>query len=45
MDESVFYLNKDLKSLYEVLVKANKQFFLAFNIQMTNYLTIYRIAL
>ncbi len=44
-EESLLYLEKDLYSLYEVLKKANKKFFLLFNIQMTDSLTITSLAL
>lgn len=39
-DESLKYLNDDINSLYEVLIKANKQIFLDYNIDMTDSLTI-----
>ena len=44
--ESLLYLEKDLYSLYEELKKANHKFFVLFNkVQMTNCLTISRLAL
>ena len=39
-NESIKYLTDDLNSLYEVLIKANKQIFLDYNIDMTDSLTI-----
>ena len=43
-DETIKYLNNDLYSLYEVLVKANKQVFLDFNINMSEHITISGLA-
>ena len=39
-EESLFYLEKDLYSLYEVIRKANKRFFRLFKVHMTDSLTI-----
>ena len=39
-DETIKYLNNDLYSLYEVLVKANKQVFLYYNVNMSEHITI-----
>lgn len=44
-EESIKYLIDDLNSLYEVLVKANKQIFLDYNVDMTDSLTISGLAL
>lgn len=44
-DECLLYLNKDLISLSEVLVKVNKIFHLKYKIQMTESLTISGIAM
>lgn len=44
-DETIRYLNNDLYSLYEVLIKANKQVFLDYNVKMTEHLTISGLAL
>lgn len=43
--EAIKYLKKDLYSLYQVLVKANHQFFLCFDTQKTESLTISKLAL
>lgn len=43
--ECIDYLEKDLLSLYEVLVKVNKAIYLLFDIQMTESLTISGIAM
>ena len=44
-DETIKYLNLDLLVLYEVLVKANKQIFLDYNIDMLDSLTISNLAI
>lgn len=43
-DETLRYLNNDLFSLYEILIKANKQIFLDFNVHMTEFSTISALA-
>lgn len=43
-EESLKYLNDDLNSLYEVVVKANKQVFLDYGVNMTDNLTISGLA-
>lgn len=43
--ELLSYLDKDLRSLYEVLKKANESFWLKSRIQMTDSLTISKLAL
>ena len=43
--ECISYLEKDLISLYQVLVKVNKAIYLLFDIQMTECLTISGIAM
>ena len=42
--ESLFYLSKDLISLYKILVKINKTLFLDFDIDLTKCLTISKLA-
>lgn len=44
-DETIRYLNNDLYSLHEILVKANKQVFLDLNINMTDFTTISSLAI
>lgn len=44
-DEALKYLRLDLLSLYEVLSKANKRFFLDYDVDMTKSLTISGISL
>ena len=44
-EEVISYLKKDLLSLLEILDKFNKELFLEYNIQMTEGLTISRLAL
>lgn len=44
-EESLTYLEKDLKSLYEVLVRVNKAIHFLFDVQMTECLTISGIAM
>jgi hypothetical protein len=43
--ETIRYLNDDLNSLYEVLVKVNKQIYNDYNINMTDSITISGLAL
>lgn len=43
-DETIKYLNNDLYSLHEVLIKANKQVFLDYNVNMTEHITISGLA-
>lgn len=43
-DETIKYLHNDLMSLYEVLVKANKQVFMDYDVNMTDNLTISGLA-
>lgn len=43
-DETIKYLKDDLCSLYEILLKANKQIFKDYDINMTDYLTISSLA-
>lgn len=43
-EESIKYLNKDLSSLYEIIQKASASLHENFNIQITNCLTISRLA-
>ena len=44
-DQSLLYLEKDLYCLYQVLNKANQQLFLLFSVEITDCLTISKIAL
>ena len=44
-DETIKYLKLDLLVLYEVIVKANKQVFLGYDIDMVNSLTISNLAM
>ena len=44
-DETIKYLNLDLLVLYEVLVKANKQIFIDYDIDMLDSLTISNLAM
>ena len=44
-DETIKYLKLDLLVLYEVLVKANKQVFLDYDIDMVDSLTISNLAM
>lgn len=43
-EETIKYLTNDLLSLHEVLIKANKQVFLDYNINMTDHITISGLA-
>lgn len=43
-DETIKYLNNDLHSVYEILIKANKQIFLDYNINMNDSMTISGLA-
>jgi hypothetical protein len=43
--ETIYYLEKDLQCLYEVLVKVNKTIHLLFDIQMTEVLTVSGMAM
>lgn len=44
-DETIKYLNLDLLVLYEILVKANKQVFMDYDLNMVDSLTIYNLAM
>ena len=44
-DETVQYLNNDINSLYEVIIKANKQIFLDYDVNMSDSNTISGLAL
>lgn len=44
-EETIKYLINDLNSLYEVLMKANKQIFLDYNVNMSDSITISGLAL
>ena len=44
-ETSLKYLMDDLNSLYEVIVKANKQVFLDYGVNMTDNLTIFGLAI
>ena len=44
-DETVKYLQGDLNSLYEVIIKANKQVFIDYEVNMMDSLTISGLAL
>lgn len=43
-DETIKYLKNDLCSLYEIITKANKQFFRDYDVDMTKYTTISSLA-
>ena len=44
-DETIKYLNNDVNSLHEVLMKANKQIFNDFNVYMKDNITISALAM
>lgn len=43
-DETIKYLTNDLLSLHEILIKANKQVLLDYNVDMTESITISGLA-
>ena len=43
-DETIKYLKNDLYSLYEIITKANKQFFRDYDVYMTKHITISSMA-
>ena len=44
-DETVKYLNKDLHSLYEIMIKANKRIFMDYDVNIVGNITISGLAM